>query len=482
MTKQRNVLWILCDELRADALSCYGNARPEVSTPRIDELAREGVVFDSAYSAAPVCVPARVAMLTGRNPGDTGIYGNEAQVPGHPVPDALVTFPELLADAGWATHTYGKEHIPPALTPWQRHDPAGSSMPDLMRDVQRVGADILSTPEVGHLVGSVLPEHAEFSANAVARNAVRALDELGDGPFLLRASFLQPHTPVVVPEPWACRYRDVPFGAPADGTISLFEREFGRINGGTEMSDDELATARRLYYGAVAWLDEQVGALLDALTARGLRESTVVVLTSDHGAYLGEDGGFGKHTFAPHSHRVPLIVSCPELLPGGQRRGDLASSEDLARTVLGLCGVEPAGMRGRDLFRDPAPDHIVSVIGYGAPESRAFPNLAAGLWRDSSGWPQRLCVRTNRYRLDLNIRIDGAPPAEGERDVFLADRTTDPGERINLADDPAYQSVRDQLLAHALAAADNLVVPDAKRIYTAFAEALEQYRRHTAVN
>lgn len=471
-----NVLWILCDELRADALGCYGNAQPEVVTPHIDQLAAEGVIFDNAYTASPICVPARAAMFTGQNPTTTGIYGNEAQAPGYPVPPGLIAFTQMLAEAGWVTHSYGKEHVPAALQPWQYSDES-RSMQELMTDARRVNAEVLRTPAIGHVVGARLPEGAAFSAEAVTRNTVAAIAEL-PAPFLVRASYLQPHTPVVVPEPWASQYAGVPFGGTVEGRLSELEQEFGRVNAGAQMDDEDLAKARELYYGAVAWLDGQVGQLLGELERRGLGDSTVVVLTADHGAYLGEDGAFGKHTFAPQSHRVPLIIRCPSRVPGGQRRGDLASSEDLAATVLGLCGVRPpTTIDSRDLFADNAPDHIVSVIGYGGPSSLAFPLLGVGTF-GSHGWPQRLCVRSHRYRLDLNIRVDGRPADERERDLFLVDRLNDPAERWNLADDPRYAGVLDGLIVIALHAAESAMTPDDESVYGVFEppEASKEFR------
>lgn len=462
-----NILWVLCDELRADALGCYGNPEPQVETPHIDALASRGVLFEQAYTSSPVCVPARTAMLTGRKPGSTGVYGNEACAEGYPGEELGDTFTELFAQAGWATVNFGKEHVPRALSPWQVHDPSGSSMADIRDDVQKTGIEVVRAPGLGNILGGRLPEGSNFSSDVLTRNACRALRQLEE-PFVLRASFLQPHTPVAVPEPWASMYDHVAFDSEEAVGPGAFEKQFARFGGGYDLEEQDLREARRLYHSSVRWLDDQIGLLMEELQDRGLESNTVVVLTSDHGANLGEDGSFGKHTFAHRSHQVPLIIAAPNKLSPGQRRGDLVTTEDLAPTLLSLCGqTVPEAMEGRDLFQEQSPSHITSVIGYGAEESRAFPNKSMGLYEDK-GWPQRLCIRTSRFRFDLNTRVNGRPALPEEHDMVLIDRINDPQECFNLVDDPRYEEVKESLLALALSEAEALVVPDDGAVYSSF--------------
>lgn len=459
-TTTPNVLWILADELRADALSCYGNAQPQIATPHIDALAERGVLFERAYTSSPVCVPARHAQLSGQSPLASAVLNNEGYVAADFVPPQM--FPETLAAAGWRTSNYGKEHLPAHRSPWQSDDHAGSDMPELVTLARAHDAEIRRSPGIGHVISAVLPEGTPTGAEVITEAAVRALKD-ADGPFVLRASYLQPHKPMVVPEPWASRYSGVDFDvprAPADAG-NAFEREWGEVTRGADLDEADLQRSFRMYHGCVAWLDEQVGTILAALDEAGLRESTIVVLTTDHGASLGEYGMLAKHTYAPESHRIPLIVSWPGTLPEGQRRGDLTVSEDLAATILGLAGVAaPATCTARNLFgAEPAPDAVLSAIGYGETSSRAFPARDAGGWSDGRGWPQRVCIRTTRYRLDLSTRRAGAATPPEEEDVFLADSLTDPSERRNLADDPRHAEVRDLLLARARAAAAGIPEP-----------------------
>lgn len=235
------------------------------------------------------------------------------------------------------------------------------------------------------------------------------------------------------------------------------------------MGANDFERAQVAYHGTVSWLDDQVGRLLDALEDRGIADRTVVVLTSDHGAHLGEDGAFGKHTFAPQSHRVPLIVVDPHRGQAGSRRADLAHGTDLARTVLGSCGIPaPEQIGGRDLLSDPAPDMIISAIGYGAAASRAFPNRGIGTGHDGGGWPQRFCARTRRYRLDMTTRIGGQPADPDQQDIFLADALNDPWERHNFAEDTRYNRVRDRLCAAILDRSRSAFQPDDHDVYAGF--------------
>ncbi|WP_433874901.1 sulfatase-like hydrolase/transferase [Sinomonas atrocyanea] len=467
-----NVLWIMCDELRADAISAYGNSHPEIQTPNIDRLAQSGVLFESSYTACPVCVPARTSLATGRLPDETGVWGNEAYGDGaHSIAPNLVTFTEVLAAAGWATLDFGKEHLPPSISPWQSQDPTGSDMAELVHGVREAGGQIVRTSGMRFAVAGTWPGTEPYPPSKITENAIAAMAE-ANGPFVVRASYLQPHTPVIVPEPWASRYADVDFAeSPAhEGGTSRFEARFAEINGGHVMDPADFQQAQVAYHGAVSWLDDQVGTLLGALERLRLADSTVIVLTADHGAHLGEDGAYGKHTFAPQSHRVPLLVVDPHRAAPGTRRSDLAHGTDIARTILASCGLDaPEQIGGRDLLRDPAPEMIISAIGYGAAESRAFPNRGIGTGAEGGGWPQRFCARTRRYRLDITTRIDGIPASPEQQDVFLADTLNDPEERYNVAGDPRYEGVREWLRTAILERSRRAFQPDDADVYKAFA-------------
>lgn len=447
MEKKLNILWIMADELRTDALSCYGAREPRMSTPAIDAIAERGTLFERCYAASPICVPARAAMLSGLSPVTSGVLANEAYDEPSKLPEM---FTETLAREGWYTANFGKEHLPGAEIPWQENVEDGSHMADLLSEAAEAGSEVRRVPGMNHVYSAPLPSAHQFSSELVTSNAVNAIHNSKE-PFVIRASYLQPHRPAVIPEPWASKYSSIEFEVDSspEHAPNKFEQVFGHLNRGRELSKEEMSRALQMYYGAVAWLDDQVAVLMSALQTAGLTETTVVVVSTDHGANVGEFGGFGKHTFAPASHRIPLVIAAPGQ-PGGHRRSDLATSEDLAATLLGLLEVSPRHqLDGRDLFVDPGPTFISSAIGYGMDWSRAFPNRDAGTWSDGRGWPQRACIRTQRYRLDGNTRIDGQKVDldSSDSDLFLADLESDPGEMRNLIDDPGYEEVRVDLLA-----------------------------------
>ena len=448
-----NVLWIYCDELRADALGCYGHASARVRTPRIDELAARGSLFTDCFCNSPICVASRTATLTGAPCERTGVYANEGAWPGFAMAEAPETFPEVLARHGYATASFGKSHVPRELAPWGHEDPTGGGMKEIFDLVPLDDPSRVQSGRVRSVIGGrIRPPLDHYPAEAVASRAMQWMAAQEDRPWLARVSLLQPHTPVFPPPPWERLHERDPGldGAiPPRAGASAFERRFGEeVIAGHEMPAERVRQARVDYYGLAAWIDTQVGRLLDFLAQRDATGETIVVFESDHGAALGEGGRFAKHVFAPEVHRVPRIIAAPGLAPAGARRDDLCESLDLGPTLLSLCGVEPpASMAGRDLFRDPAPEPVVATIGHGERESLAFPNAQRGAWDADHGWPRRTCARTSRYRLDANVRIDGGPVPESLRDVFLCDRATDPRETTNRADDPALAAVRAELEA-----------------------------------
>lgn len=461
-----SVVWIMCDELRASALSCYGTSFPAIRTPNIDRIAERGVLFANMFATSPICVPARTSLMTASYAERTGVYGNEGAWASYRYDRDLPTFPERFAAAGYETVNFGKTHLPRALRPWQVDDHRGAEGGRFYEGVERHEDDEVGLPAMPRVkVAGTFAEDGRFPGNEVTRNAVAWLSERqpSDGPFLLRVSYLQPHTPVLPPRPYAGRYRDLPWEDPRDAgpSGSAFERRVGEVLGTGDIGPDEIRQVQADYHALVAWVDDQVGLLLDALEP--MLDEIVLVFNADHGVSLGEGGLMLKHTFAPESQRIPQIISAPGL-PKGEVREEVCESIDLARTLCGLTGVAPAdGFGGRDLFASEPAGFVFGTLGYGQPDSLHTPNAGNGTWSDGTGWPRRSCIRTDRYRLDMTVRRNGEPVASDEEDVFLADVVADPSERTNLADDPALADVkkglRDRLLRHVAGAYEPPFVP-----------------------
>lgn len=459
-----NIIWIYCDELRTDALGCYGHPHADIRTPHIDSLAETGIRFAHTFCNSPVCVASRTSVLTALYPEQTGVFHNEAVWPNYRFPDPPRTFPRLFADAGYATANFGKVHVPASLDVWQQSDPTGGGMRAFYDLATPEELQPIRPPGIPTVIGGVFPDDRPFPAAAVTDNALAWLART-DGPFFARLSILQPHTPVFPPARLAQLYADAAFptDVPDVDGLSRFERRFGEVSQGYRLPRADRLRAKAAYYALVGWIDEEVGRLLAGLRQQGLLERTIVVFDADHGCSLGEGRRYQKQTFAPESQRVPRLISWPGTLPGGQVRTDLNESLDLARTLCALADIQPDNaFRGRDLLADDPPDAVFSTIGYGFPSSRAFPNLGKGSFGDGHGWPRRACIRTGQFRLDKNVRINGAPPPPDAADVFLADWQADPAEATNLAADPAYaETVRTlsaRLDAHC---AESVEVPEA---------------------
>ncbi len=160
----------------------------------------------------------------------------------------------------------------------------------------------------------------------------------------------------------------------------------------------------------------------------------------------------------------PASLRAPGRVPAGCLNDSLSEALDLGRTLCALAGVDPdPGFEGRALLRDPAPEAIFSVVGQGAAGTRASSASDIGTWPDGRGWPRRACLRTHRYRFDMNVRQDGGPVLQENEDNFMTDSLRDPAERHNIAADPAQAdhvaAFRNTLLERAASALEPSFVP-----------------------
>lgn len=455
MKDRPDIIWIYCDELRADALGCYGNPRLQPHTPNLDRLASGGVRFTNNFCNSPVCVSSRCCALSGLYPEDTGIYNNEGAWKNFRLPRRFLTFPRVFADNGYSTANFGKIHVARGMYPgecpeeeiFQFHDGSGGEM-GFWKHLGELGVKMIRSPN-GGMNGGVFPDNVPYPPDVVTENALRWIDKT-ESPFLARISILQPHTPVLPSEKYVRLFEGQDPGLPECSleNLSAFERRVAAVHGLERMPPEDLRAARLHYYALVAWIDDQVGRVLDYLQKNKRLNRTVVVFCADHGNPLGDSGGFEKHTFTPTVHRVPLLVSWPGTVESGQTRDDICDSLDIGKTLFAMAGIDaPDQFKGRDLFADPAPDAIYSTIGFGQTDSRMGPNAGRGEWYGGRGWPRRSCIRTSRFRFDKNMLIDGEKPERDDEDVFLADVVADPDEMTNLAGDPQYSELIDKFSA-----------------------------------
>lgn len=341
-----NIVMIQADQLAAAALGAYGN--DVVKTPHMDALAAEGVVFERAYCNSPLCAPSRASMMTGMLPSEIGAYDNAADFPA-----SVPTFAHLLRATGYRTALIGRMHF---IGPDQLHGfeqrlttdiyPATLDMvPDWTAPSSERLAWYHDTCSVFTAGATVATVQRDFDDEVTFRS-LRHLNDLarhrGNEPFLLVASFIHPHDPYEPPvEHWE-RYADVEIDDPrlpavAFENLDPHSQRLQRMSGfDRKMPDaEQVRHARRAYYAAVSYVDDNVGRIVRRLDELGLRENTVIIVTSDHGDMLGERGLWYKMSPFEQSARVPLIVSAPDVFAPG-RVGEPVSLVDLLPTLVDL--------------------------------------------------------------------------------------------------------------------------------------------------
>jgi choline-sulfatase len=429
-----NLLYIHSDQHAPRVAGCYGD--PVVETPALDALAARGVVFGAAYCPAPLCVPSRMATLTGRFPSDNRVWTND-----HVLDSAIPTFAHAMGAVGYRPVLVGRMH---AVGPDQLHGYAerlvGNHGPN-----QSGGRPV----DHGSLTGTAGPARISIEKSGPGQSAYQVQDEastaaavdylnrlgvrrragLLDEPFSLSVGFMLPHQPFVARAEDYERYAGR-VGPPRHPEPARHAHlDWWRARCGIEsVGEAETIRARTAYYGLVHRLDALIGQIFDALRANGLEENTLIVYSSDHGEQIGEHGLWWKQTFYEDSVRVPLIVSWPGTLPEGSRCDRVVSALDLNATLLDALEAPPLPRsRGRSflpLLRSPE-----------AP----WDDLAFAEHCTDEGQYQRM-VRRGDWKLNY---YHGQP-------AQLFNLADDPDELVDRADDPACRDVRDELTRLAL--------------------------------
>ncbi|MFH1278383.1 MAG: sulfatase-like hydrolase/transferase [Candidatus Eisenbacteria bacterium] len=354
-----SLLLISIDTCRPDRFGCYGG---NVDTPRIDAVAAKGARFDRAVAVCPITLPSHASLLTAEFPYRHRIRNNGT----YRLAEEKLTLAEWLKDQGYGTAAFP------------------GSFPLDGRFGLDQGFDLYDDRFPPRRVGSNT-DVAERTADDVVDRAVGWLREKRDKPFFLFVHFFDPHWPYAPPEPFASAYENP-------------------------------------YDGEIAFVDGEVGRLLDELDRLGLADRTLVVLTGDHGESLGEHGEETHSIFTYASTiRVPLLVRWPDRPPfrdAGLRRGAVISSQarqvDIAPTVLDLLGLPPMpGVEGRSLaplLSDP--ETPLDLVNY----AESFST------REDYGWSEVRSISTDDWKYIL------LPKEE------LYDLRADPAERNNLAE------------------------------------------------
>jgi arylsulfatase A-like enzyme len=491
MRAERNILFIMCDQLRWDYLSCAGH--PKLETPNIDRLAARGVRFTRAYVQSPVCGPSRMSFYTGRYMQSHGAVWNAV-----PLKVGEMTLGDYLRPLGVRTSLVGKTHmradtegmarlgIDPKSTigvrvsecgfdPYERDDGLHAHGPDGRYDPQvprynrylndkGYGGDNpwhdwanAAQGEGNALASGWAMRHARKPARVkeedsetpyMTRRAMEFMTEAGDVPWCLHLSYIKPHWPYIAPAPYNAMYGS---GDVLPVVRSEEERRdphpvygaFMQARASTSFARDEVREeVIPVYMGLIKQIDDQLGVLFRFMEERGLFDNTLIVFTSDHGDYLGDHWMGEKDLFHEPSVKVPLIVYHPAADADAARGtvcDELVEAIDLAPTFLEALGSDPAEqshrLEGRSLVRFLAGQHPASWRRYAISEyDYSILPVAAKLGvepRDA----RLYMVADKRWKY---IHATGFRP-------MLYDLETDPNEFRDLGDDPAFAAERERL-------------------------------------
>lgn len=430
-----NILWIMLDDCRPDAFSCYG--RPWARTPNMDKVAEQGVRFETAAVQCPICVPSRSSMKTARYCHEFGLMSMGDPPPNPPYTyhkqSLLLDLLPAWAEAGSQPTCVGKVHA--YRHHWDVKDRPRFRKSDRRGEGKHYDAVNLTTH--GWQIGGTVPHHPSDTRPAlIGDGAIEKLDELsaGEDPFFLRVSFHAPHVPIHVPPEFMIDPASVKLPLPTQEEIDSkpdFERQQLQIYAGTlDLTPEQIQVARGTYYGMVWQVDHEVGRILAKLDELGLRDNTIIAINSDHGLQLGEHGLHKKRNFYDQTILSPLIFALPGRLKPGTVIEDQVELIDFLPTLLDLSGMPvPDGIRGRSL--------VPLMDGEGGGRDAIFAEIdqSGSMYdelRKDSG--RQVMVRTREWKL-IVFRDPRVPDPDGA----LYNLVDDPGETVNLFGDPAHK-------------------------------------------
>ena len=427
-----NIIFYFTDQQRWDTCGCFG--QPLNITPNLDQLAREGVKFDNAFSPQPVCGPCRALFQTGKWPTETGCFRNNIMLPA-----GVKTLGNYIEEAGYETAYIGKWHLasdgelekPPTI------DHTITAIPRELRGGYTGfwrAADVLEFTSHGY-DGYVFDENDQrvdfkgYRADCINDMALEFFDQYdGEKPFFMTISQIEPHHQndrkhYEGPEGSKERFKD--FVLPEDLKV------LGG-NGLEEYPD---------YLGQCASLDENLGRLVAKLKEKGLYENTVIIFASDHGSHFltrnrdSHLNGYDDYKRSCHDAalHVPLVIAGGPF-KGGVAVEELVSTASLPKTILALAGVDVGdAMIGENLLDvvekkdDNRPNEVFAQIS----ESRVG-----------------RCIRTARYTYSVyapGVNGGEAAAADVYADDFLYDMEKDPHQLNNVVANPAYVQVKKEL-------------------------------------
>jgi len=461
--KKPNVLFIMSDDMRVE-LGCYGSMF-HAKTPHLDALAKSGVRFDRNYCQFPLCNPSRASLLTGRNPTKTSVLGNRTDFrEAHP---DWTSLPQLFKENGYVSVRAGKIFHGGIDDPKAWDNTSGGTAADEggqqsanIGNVHVHHEPLANTNNLTAQTSNAVAPHdlTEGQRRAAYSDRIVVLDGNGenhgdyhsvdrtienlrkykDQPFFIACGFVKPHSPPTAPKRFFDLYNvddikltpdfaplpTVPPGFPS----AAIRKHNADLFIGRNASETEAKEVIRAYLASISWVDWNIGRLLSELDHLGLRDNTIVVFLADHGYHLGEKGKWSKAgSLFEMGTRVPFIISAPAAKGNGQSSPRTVESLDLYPTLVELCGLPKQnyleGASLTPLLENPA---------------ATWEKPAYSIWSEDGKTIHGTAVRTEKWR----YAEFGKDASNG---AFLIDSQADPLEIKNLANDPKYASVCDEL-------------------------------------
>ena len=464
-----NVLFIMTDQQFGGCVGYAGH--PYVQTPHLDALARDGVVFDNAYCAYPVCTASRCSLLTGTWPHthncNLNVGAPETNAALGLPPDTVMT-ESLLFDRGYTTkhrgkwhcgdqrrhacyqaddayrylHGYG-EHVRKVCPPHSLGAPEGQA--------QLHGYPLYMTPEVERahrlfhehkwsqgqevtLIGRTPIPADRMEDSWVFDECIDLLDKYQDEPFMITCSVSPPHAWWVAPDPYYSMYDPAKLALPDNQTRPAYYKNSIGVRMFDSLGEAGVKEFLRCYYAQVSLVDANVGRIMKKLKETGQYDHTLVIFTSDHGDMNGAHRMVSKAvTPAQYEEtaRVPLVMSCPGLLPKGRRVRTMANGVDVMPTILDYAGVPvPGRVQGASLR-----PFIEGV------EDLERPAFTEGTHPRAQHVARRIRTQEWRYYFSYQNWSTKGERFEYNVPLELFHIAEDPGEERNLASDPKYRDV-----------------------------------------
>ena len=439
LEEKPNLIIIHTDEHNFRTLGCYRETMSDeqalmwgreaiVETPNIDRLAEEGVLCHNWYATSPVCTPSRASMVTGLYPIATGSPINDM-----PLNDDVITFAQILKEAGYATSYIGKWHLDgdarPGFAPERKF-----GFDDNRYMINRGHWKTLGEDENGLIILDEIhpggwaifdPDKADetsFTTDFLTDRTLEIIERDKEKPFAVMLSIPDPHGPDKVRRPYNEMYTHLAFEEPP--TMDMSGREIpGWSNLDVNAARSFIQNRISEYFGMVKCIDDNVGRILDYLEAEGLDKNTIVVFTSDHGDLMGEHGKVNKGVPYEASAKVPFPLRYPGKVKPGKQIEKAYTMADFAPTILGLIGIDHSAysFHGIDASYD-----FTSKKKKIKDDRIVYMTNAYGNW---------VAAVNNQYKLVLSPHDK----------PWLFDLQKDPNEIINFYNKPEYKETAQEL-------------------------------------